>query len=290
MLMERLIGGYVLLLSLFAACQPNTQEKAIDSRPNTVASFDGTEIHFEQAGQGDTVLVFVHGWCIDGTYWQQQVEHFSPRFQTLTIDLAGHGQSANRAVHTMEAFGKDVQSVVETLDLKKVILIGHSMSEMTVLEAAIGMPDRVLGILGVDTFVDPTEKTSDEDKNNMLTAFEADFPGTVEAFLGDYIAPETDSAIRAAILNDISEGPPGICTEVMEAIVDYSQSGVYVEQLKRLTVPIRTINVYPPNLEAWAATYQDFGAIEIAGVGHYPMLEKGELLNEKLEEALLSLR
>jgi len=38
------------------------------------------EINYFQQGQGDTTLLFLHGWCIDGTYWKDQAEYFSKNY------------------------------------------------------------------------------------------------------------------------------------------------------------------------------------------------------------------
>ena len=35
------------------------------------------EINYFQQGQGDTTLLFLHGWCIDGMYWKNQIDYFS---------------------------------------------------------------------------------------------------------------------------------------------------------------------------------------------------------------------
>ena len=51
------------------------------------------EINYFQQGQGDTTVLFLHGWCIDGTYWKNQVEYFSKNYNVYAIDLPGFGKS-----------------------------------------------------------------------------------------------------------------------------------------------------------------------------------------------------
>src|SRR5688500_11487131 len=103
-----------------------TQE-AIGSR-QTVPSFDGVPISYTVAGKGSPALVFVHGWACNQGHWEAQVAHFSPRRQVVTLDLAGHGSSGRgRQAWSMTNFGRDVQAVVEALDLREVVLLGHSM-------------------------------------------------------------------------------------------------------------------------------------------------------------------
>lgn len=45
------------------------------------------EINYFQQGQGNTTLLFLHGWCINGTYWANQLEYFSKVFNVYAIDL-----------------------------------------------------------------------------------------------------------------------------------------------------------------------------------------------------------
>jgi hypothetical protein len=57
--------------------------KKITIRENKV------EINYFQQGQGDTTLLFLHGWCINGTYWKNQVDYFSKSYHVYAIDLPG---------------------------------------------------------------------------------------------------------------------------------------------------------------------------------------------------------
>ena len=115
-------------------------------------SSDGQLISYNVFGNGETTLVFVHGWSGDSRYWRYQIPYFSQKYRVVTVDFAGHGNSEqNRKVYSLEAFGQDIKAVVEDVNAKKVILIGHSMSGEIVAEAARLMPDRVIGIIGADS-------------------------------------------------------------------------------------------------------------------------------------------
>src|SRR3954466_8079218 len=134
-----------LLLLLLAMTAPGT------ARTGTAKSADGVPIHYEVQGRGEPALVFVHGWAIDGRYWDAQVPVFARTHRVVTLDLAGHGRSGReRKDWTVAAFGQDVRAVVEALKLPRVVLIGHSMSGNVVLEAAKMMPECVVGIIPVD--------------------------------------------------------------------------------------------------------------------------------------------
>ena len=69
------------------------------------------------------------------------------------MGLAGHGKSGlDRKTWSVEAFGDDVMAVVEGLDLDQVTLIGYLMGGDVVAWAEQRMPERVVGLIGIDTF------------------------------------------------------------------------------------------------------------------------------------------
>jgi pimeloyl-ACP methyl ester carboxylesterase len=120
----------VILLTLGAVTPADAQGGS--RKVDVVPSVDGVTIAYEVAGQGTPALVFVHGWSCDRSYWAGQLEAFSRDFTVVAPDLGGHGESGlDRKAWTIKSFGGDVATVVERLDLKQVILIGHSMGKAT---------------------------------------------------------------------------------------------------------------------------------------------------------------
>src|SRR5438132_1130497 len=59
----------------------------------TFRADDGLEIVGEVRGQGDTALIFLHGWCGDREYWKHEVEVFAADYRVVALDQAGHGES-----------------------------------------------------------------------------------------------------------------------------------------------------------------------------------------------------
>ena len=72
-----------------------------------VRSGDGIPLAFEVHGAGAPALVFVHGWSCDRSYWRGQLRPLAARYQTVAVDLAGHGGSGmGRRAWTMAAFAR----------------------------------------------------------------------------------------------------------------------------------------------------------------------------------------
>ena len=114
---------------------------------------DGVAIVYSAAGAGEPALVFIHGGLADRTFFDGQLKAFAGRYRVIALDLAGHGESgANRTKWGIPEFGADVKAVVEAEKLKRVILFGNSLGGPTAIEAALLLPDRVIGVVGIDTF------------------------------------------------------------------------------------------------------------------------------------------
>ena len=149
-----LLSMSVLLLIVGCAKQDNKHTTTVDS----ALSADGVSIHYQVQGKGKPALIFIHGWCCDRSYWDEQLSHFTQQYKVVAIDLAGHGDSGlERKAWTMEAYGEDVVAVVNKLKLQEVILVGHSMGGYVILEAARRLPERIIGLVGVDTLNDFTQ-------------------------------------------------------------------------------------------------------------------------------------
>ena len=250
-------------------------------------SADGVPIHFTQAGEGDPALIFVHGWTLNGTFWEQQIERFAETYPVVTVDLAGHGRSGSgRDRWTMAAFGGDVAAVADELELERVVLIGHSMGGAVVLEAARLLGGRVAGLVFVDSFFDPDNESSEEEEKEIVELFRADFRGNVGSMSKQYFfTADADSLLKERIASHMSSFDPRIGVAAITELFAYKDWEVIGET----DVPMAAINanMYPTNVER----LYDYGVEPyiMEGVGHFLMMEKPEEFNRLLLEAIRDL-
>jgi pimeloyl-ACP methyl ester carboxylesterase len=179
-----LISCLVILFLIFGLIQAEAKW------PRVVPSKDGVPISFEIYGVGEPTLIFIHGWSCDARYWRAQVPYFSKSHRVVTIDLAGHGHSGTtRLQYSMQAFGEDVQAVIEAIGSNRVILVGHSMGGSVIAEAARLMSDRVIGLIGVDTLGNIEYPMTREELTKMLAPLEKDFLKGTKEFVERLILP-----------------------------------------------------------------------------------------------------
>src|SRR5438034_816418 len=79
-------------------------------------SHAGVSLRYDRVGTGPLVLL-VHGWTGNRTFWDRQVQALRDRFTLVTVDLRGHGESSHpRTGYTIGAMAGDLEHLVRALD------------------------------------------------------------------------------------------------------------------------------------------------------------------------------
>lgn len=260
--------------------------------PKIVPSQDGTPISYEIYGTGEPTLVFVHGWSCDARYWRNQLPYFSKNHRVVLLDLAGHGHSgSSRSQYTMRAFAEDVQAVTEATGSRSVILIGHSMGGVVIAEAARLMPNRVKGIIGIDTLENIEYPLTKEGLAQMTAPLKKDFQTGSRHFVQEMISPSTNSQLREWILSDMSAAQPSIALSAMEEMMSLYITGQLAKIFDQIRIPVRTINgdLWPIDYAANRRHMFSYDATIIKGAGHFLMMDRPEEFNQALENSINSL-
>ena len=98
-------------------------------------------------GRGEQVMLFAHGFGCDQAMWRYVAPAFEDDYRVVLFDYVGCGKSDWSAYDphryaTLEGYARDVLDVIEAFDLRDVIFVGHSVSSMIGMLAAIEAPER----------------------------------------------------------------------------------------------------------------------------------------------------
>jgi pimeloyl-ACP methyl ester carboxylesterase len=278
-----MILGLLLFLAFVAPFAQTNRSTAV------VPAADGVPIHYAVQGSGEPALVFVHCWSCNRRLWDDQVSAFAKNHRVVTIDLPGHGESGQgRKTWSIESYGEDVKTVVTKLNLKRVVLIGSSMGGPISLEAARRMPERVVGIVPVDTLHNVEQRLPPEQLDSVVKQLRADYKTAVTGFLNQFFfAAETPVAVKNRVIAETTSRPPELAVTILQAIFAYDSAPA----LREIKVPIHAINAdrVPTSLEVNRKYAPQFDVVVMKGLGHYPMLENPARFNELLADILRKL-
>ncbi len=92
-----------------------------------ITTKDGTEIFYKDWGKGQPIL-FSHGWPLSADAWDAQMVFFGNNgYRVIAHDRRSHGRSSQTwDGNHMDQYADDLAELIETLDLKDLIMIGHS--------------------------------------------------------------------------------------------------------------------------------------------------------------------
>lgn len=130
-------------------------------------SLNGWKIGYQDEGQGPPVLL-VHGFLMDRTMFDPQVESLGDRYRFVTPDLKCHGETEVRAeAHTQWDMVEDHVALLDHLGIERAVWGGVSQGGFQSLRAALKYPERVAALVLIDTQAGP----EDEIRAPMYEAF-----------------------------------------------------------------------------------------------------------------------
>ena len=225
-------------------------------------------------GHGPTI-VLVHGLGSRAEHWLPVARKLAHDYRVVLVELPGHGSSDMPEPFSLE---RATQSLVQALEAESrgpVILVGHSVGGLVAVSAALAQPQRVRGLVLVETLLEP--QVGGVEREAMLRALDDDYQGLLRsaftAFGRDSVqglelyreAAQVDSLnlkrwIRLALTADLAEPARGLAMPVLAVLAPHS---------------------WPPS-EEWPVTaaamgyagIRDVHPVRIMDCGHFIMLDR----------------
>jgi len=237
-------------------------------------------LHYTEMGQG-APLVLLHGFPLNSTIWQEQTKALSDHYRVILPDLRGHGQSpVPEGTYDMDSMAGDVFRLMDTLNLEKAVIMGHSMGGYVTLAAWRRDPSRfnALGLIGSHAWAD-----TDEQRNNRAAQAERVFlEGSsviAESMMPRLFAPNVDPAepfLEQARNIMLATKPLGIIGSLRGMAARPDSSTL----LPKINVPTLIVNgdndqiVPMQRAEAMAVAITGAVLVTVENAGHMTMLEQ----------------
>jgi pimeloyl-ACP methyl ester carboxylesterase len=259
---------------------------------------NNADIYYETTGKGKLSFFLVHGITCDKSDWSSQIKPLSAKYQVVTCDLRGHGQSTgDKFGDTIEVLAEDVNALIEKLDLQNVILVGHSMGCRVVLEAYLHNFKPVRGIVLVDgslvargNAIEARETT----RKSMEKAGYSEFMrrNFADMFFGDYDVNMKDRIVaRALKMNpdfgiSLRSNMAGWDAAQMDMALSSVRVPLMVVQSTGTKANSERFSLAKGDDTTWLKLIRSFvpaARIEtLAGYGHFIMLEAPDVTNKLL--------
>ncbi len=248
---------------------------------------DSAPIAFDTRGNGETAVVFIHGWASDRSFWHEQADVFARDYRVVTLDLTGHGPFAPPSPpRSVLALAGDVEAVVRDLALHRVILVGHSMGGLVALNAAKRLRGIARGVVLVDTLHDASIRVTPETTAGIIQSLEGGFKVSMEKMVRTQFMLGVNDKARDWVIEHAVKADPATALGLLRDYPNIDFGAV----LAGAGVPVRAINVSATRIDVARKFAPDFDAVIMNGAGHFPHLERPDEFNEKLRAVLTALR
>lgn len=240
----------------------------------------GVSLAVEAQGTGPAI-VFLHGYPLDRTIWRHQMEHLDG-VRRIAPDLRGMGRSdAPDLGYSMSTYAEDVAGLLDVLGEEAVVLCGLSMGGYVALEFLRRFPDRVRGLVLMDTKAEADTPEGRRGRDQQLAMVrEEGAAALAAAMLPKLFAPGAAPTLVDQVRAMITRTPVAGIAGALTAMRDRADSQPLLPELGRIPVLVVTGEadaLIPPAVAAAMADAIPGARLQtVAGAGHLPPLERPE--------------
>lgn len=262
---------------------PAVPQPPADIDSSWVAGPAGTLHILERHPDGHLPVLFVHGLGGRAEHWSYQLDAVGPAIRAVALDLPGHGRSdlAENGDYSIPATASAIGAVADTLSLRRIILVGHSLGAAAAIEYAGAHRGRVAGLLLVDPGGDQT-RLSEEHRREPLKQLsrnpEEEIPWHFRQLLSG-ARPE----VAERILEDLKAVSPQTILSALEGASVHSP----LPALERFDGPTRSLisdlNDAPYSLHHLQS---QLSVLRVPEASHWLMMDRPELVWTALIELL----
>ena len=250
---------------------------------NTVA-INGINLAYARRGKG-TPLMLVHGFPLDSSSWNEIIPLLEDKFDIITPDLRGFGQSSTiESPYTISDMADDLAGLLDHLGVEKTAMAGHSMGGYVALAFAKKYPNRVngLGLISSQAAGDPPDRKEGRYKT-AADVVEKGVGVVVEAMTPKLSA---DLRVQAFVRGVIEKQSKDGVTGALKAMAEREDLTLILPSFK---FPIVLLHggadalIPIDRAKEIKAVVPSAQFVELKGAGHMPMMEFAKATAEGLK-------
>jgi pimeloyl-ACP methyl ester carboxylesterase len=246
---------------------------------------DGLSLYYEQEGNGDPPLMFIHGWCCNHAFFQPQFDYFKTAHCVTTLDLRGCGNSdVLDGGYDIPTLADDIAWLCRELQLSKPIIVGHSLGGMIAIELAARYPYLPRAVVADDPgAIDPLPSAT-RMYEGLVTQLEGPDGDMVRrAYIEQMLLTNNDAIQKRWIIETMCSVPRRIAAAVLRGVVAWN--GIGAIQLCNVPLLVLRANTGGSNApDRLLALKPDIHIGVTVGAGHFHQLESPEQVTPMIEK------
>ena len=278
------IACFTLLACNGKNTEPKTTVKADSATDSAISPVQPAVpyVFIDDGGKGGIPVLFVHSFGGSTRHWANQLAHLRKTRRAIAMDLRGHGKTPAPldSNYSVEALATDIERVVDSLDLERVVLVGHSMGGSAAISYAGKYPNRVAALVLEGT----PGKSNPEQSKEIMASLKSDQYDTVMSTYMNQILNHAKPATRALETEGIAKLNRAVSLKMIEGLFDFNP----VPILQKFPGP--SIFITTPAENEPTALHHSFPKIPhkvVSGTSHWIHLDKPDQFNSILDAFLL---
>src|SRR5215472_10676876 len=151
------------------------------------AAVNGIHISYAESGGAGPAVVLSHGYLMDQSMFDAQVAALAPEFRVITWDERGHGGTSAAGPFSYWDLARDVLALLDHLGIEQAILGGMSQGGFLSLRAALLAPQRVRGLILIDSQAGKEDEASRAGYEQLHQTWLDQGPGPVQEIVAAII-------------------------------------------------------------------------------------------------------
>ncbi|MDQ7827392.1 MAG: alpha/beta fold hydrolase [Armatimonadota bacterium] len=252
---------------------------------------DGVTLGYDLEGSGEPLL-FLHGFPLHRGMWRPQVAGLRDRFQVLTVDLRGFGESSVSDQVTLAQLAADVRALAASLGIARATVIGLSMGGYVAFRLLEQAPTFATRLVLADTRAEPDTEEGRARRLALAARVAQEGCEALRDFVGGLVGPTTRARrphVVATVEALAATADPRALAATLRALAARPDSRPLLSQI---TVPTLVLvgeedSVTPPEVaRAMAAAIPNSRLIVLPEAGHLSNLETPEAFTTALHAFL----
>ena len=252
-------------------------------------------------GNGSPTIIFAHGFGSDQTAWRHQVAAFASDFRIVLFDHVGGGKSdisaySPRRYSSLYSYAEDLLDLCSELKLSKCILVGHSVSGMVSLLAALAEPDCFSQLFFVDAsprYLNDEEYYGGFEQQDLDTFYEA-MSSNYYAWASGFAPIVMGNPDQPELSIEFAKTLSAIRPDIAQAVARVIYQSDHRKDLPQLQVPTVVLQAsddvaVPMQVGQYLADHIPYSKlININATGHLPHLSAPDVVTNAIAQCLLN--